>query len=485
MTLTFPQVRRPTLRDFPGDDLALGLMDRIGADARPLAAPPAGSGLAPVMGQPGLRYVGTTLQMLRSGMGGSVAARRERFGPVFWAWSFGRRTVTVASPEGAKQVLTTKARSYSQSGWAYFIGEFFNRGLMLLDGQEHLLHRRIMQEAFTRPRLESYAATFTEQIAHEVAGFPTDAPFLLSPAIRDLSLGVASTVFMGADQHDADHLTTAFVDAVRAGTGLVRTKVPGMGFLRWNKGLAGRAVLEDYFRERIPAKRRAEDETDLFSALCHVTTDDGESFSDDDIVNHMIFLMMAAHDTTTITATAVAYYLAKHPELQERARAESEALRGQPLTLEALDTLSIIELVFFEAMRLVAPVPGLIRETVEDTDVLGHYIPRGTLVAVIPDGVHRAPEAWTDVEEFDIDRFLEPRQEQKSHRFAHLPFGGGAHKCIGMAFGTAEVRTIIHNLLLNHRIEIPDDYVLEWDHTSLVVPVDGFPVTLRNLTEAS
>jgi len=470
---------RPSLRDFPGDRWLDRLGEHVGTTPRPLAEPPAGSGLRPVPGEPGLPVLGKSLDFLRHGMAFS-AAYREKYGDVFWSNSFGRKAVWVMSPEGAKEVLATRARSFSQGGWRFFIDAFFNRGLMLLDGEEHKLHRRIMQEAFTRPRLEEYTATFSELIAKEIANWPVNEPMRLNTAIKDLSLEVATVVFMGADPHSSQHLTRAFVDAVRGGTAIVRAEIPGMPFLRWNKGLAGRRQLEAYFRERIPAKR-ASDDGDLFAALCHARTDDGEQFSDDDVVNHMIFLMMAAHDTTTITSTTIAYYLAKHPELQERARAESEALRGRPITLDLLDELTTVDLVFQEGMRMVAPVPGLVREAAEDTEVGGMFIPKGTLVSVASEPVHRAPAAWTDVETFDIDRFLAPREEQKNHRFAHIPFGGGAHKCIGMAFGSAEVKTIMHTILRDYRIEIPDDYVIEWDHTSLVVPVDGFPVTLRPL----
>lgn len=473
------RAHRPTLRDFPGGRWLDRLDDHVGTTSRPLAEPPPGSGLRPVLGEPGLPVLGKTLEVLRHGMG-SANIYREKYGPVCWTTAFGRPVVWVMSPSGAKEVLTTKSKSYSQAGWRYFIDAFFNRGLMLLDGQEHLLHRRIMQEAFTRDRLEEYTGQFAAIIDEEVSVWPQNHEMLFNPAVKDLSLGVATSIFMGADRHASEHLTRAFVDAVRGGTAIVRTAVPGMPFLRWNKGLAGRRVLAEYFAERIPAKR-ASDDRDLFAALCHARTDDGEEFSDADVVNHMIFLMMAAHDTATITSTAIAYYLAKHPELQEQARAESEKLRGEPVTLDLLDQLETVDLVFQEAMRMVAPVPGLVREATEDTDIDGMFVPKGTMVTVITDAVHRAPEHWSDTETFDIERFRQPRVEQKSHRFAHLPFGGGAHKCIGMAFGSAEVKTIMHTILLNHRIEIPRDYVLEWDHTSLVVPVDGFPVTLRPL----
>ena len=469
----------PTIRDFPGDTLFEALGRRVGTKTAPLAEPPAGSGLQPVPGEPGLPWIGKSIEMLRDGF---IAGRRysEKHGPIFWTNAFGRKIVWTTSPEAAKEVLTTKSKSISQAGWRYFIDAFFSRGLMLLDGQEHLLHRRIMQEAFTRQRLASYTEQFTKIIDNEMSAWPVNEQMLLNPAVKDLSLSVATVVFMGADPHHSDHLTRSFVDAVRAGTGLVRFRVPGAPWLRWNKGIAGRKVLEDYFRAEIAAKRASNDD-DLFAALCHARTDDGEEFTDEDVVSHMIFLMMAAHDTTTITSTTVAYYLAKYPELQERARAESEALRGEPVTLELLDRLEIVDRVFMEGMRLVAPVPVLGREATEDMDICGHFVPKGTLIAVVTDPTHRNDSVWTDPDSFDIDRFVDPRNEHKGHRFAHIPFGGGAHKCIGMAFGSAEVKAIIHRMLLNYRIEIPADYELEWDYTSLVVPVDGFPVTLRPL----
>jgi len=146
--------RRPSLRDFPGDEWFVRQSGRIGTTPRPLAVPPAGSELEPVLGEPGLPYLGKTLDFLRHGMGFS-SDYRSKYGDVFWTNSFGRRAVWVMSPEGAKEVLTTRAKSFSQNGWRYFIDAFFNRGLMLLDGEEHLLHRRIMQEAFNRPRLEA------------------------------------------------------------------------------------------------------------------------------------------------------------------------------------------------------------------------------------------------------------------------------------------------------------------------------------------
>jgi cytochrome P450 len=472
-------MRRPSLLHFPGDRLLDRAEARFGVKPVPLAEPPAGSDLKPVMGERGLPGVGKSLEFIRDGEQGALRMARK-YGPIYWGRLFGANIVSAVGPDAVQEILQNKDKAYSQDGWVYFIGPFFTRGLMLLDGQEHLLHRRIMQEAFTRPRLVSYQGQVQDIIDRAVPAWPTDEPMPMYPAVKRLSLDVATEIFMGAEPSDETHaLTQAFIDTVRAGTGFVRRPVPFLK-TRWNKGLAGRRLLDAYFRQLIPAKR-ASDDTDLFAALCHVETDDGHKFSDDDVINHMIFLMMAAHDTSTITATTMAYYLAKHPEWQDKARAESLALNTDRPTIDELESLTTLDLVFKEALRLVAPVPILARRTTEDTELVGHFIPKGTILGVAPGITHRLGDHWVNVDEFDPFRHSEPRNEHKAHRFGYVPFGGGAHKCIGMAFGTNEVKAILHTMLTTYTFEVPDDYEIEWDHTSLVVPTDDFPVTLRRL----
>lgn len=441
---------------------------------RELARPPEGSGLKPVSGDFGLPIVGHTLEQMRFGV--RFALRRyERYGPVSWSGAFGTRIVGFSGPEATQAVLTNKDKVFSQQGWAELIDNFFHRGLMLLDFDEHMAHRRIMQEAFTRDRLAGYVEQFTPVLREQITQWPTDRPPRLYWHLKRLTLNVASRVFMGEQAGEsADRLNRAFVGTVRAPTSIVRVPVPGG---RWRSGIKGRRMLERYFAENLPAKR-AGDGDDLFSALCHAVTREGDSFGDDDVINHMIFLMMAAHDTATITSSAAAYYLAKHPSWQRRARQESLAAGDDPLDMAALERLHTLDLVIKEALRLVAPVPSMMRKTVADTEVAGHYIPANTLCVASPLINHFVEECWSNPHEFDPERFDTHRREDKSHRFAWIPFGGGAHKCIGMAFGMLEVKALLHEMLRNYEWSVPADYEARWDHVSLPVPADGLPIHL-------
>ena len=419
--------------------------------------------------------VGHSLDYIRFGTD-YLRARSERLGPVWWMGSPGARVVVVTGASATQEVLTTQAKSFSQDGWNHVIGAFFRRGLMLLSFDEHRLHRRIMQEAFTRDRLAAYGTQLAPVVEAGVTAWPTGEPTPIYPRLKTLTLDIASEVFMGGrgGPEDTDRLNDAFIAAVRAGNSLVRQPLPGT---RWRAGLRGREVLEDYFRRHLPAARQG-DGDDLFAGLCRARTPEGEAFSDTDVIDHMIFLMMAAHDTSTIAAAAATYFLALHPEWQERARAESDRLGDGAPSIDDLESLEALDLVVKESLRLVAPVPIAMRRTVADVEVAGRWIPTGTVVAVAQVMNHFDAECWSDPQEFDPERFNDSRREDKNHRFGYVPFGGGVHKCIGLHFGELEVKAILHQMLRTYTWAVPDGYTARWDYTSLPVPADGLPITL-------
>jgi len=393
------------------------------------------------------------------------------------------RSVNALGPDATQAVFSNKNKDFSQKGWYPICGPFFNRGLMLLDFDEHLYHRRIMQQAFTRTPLAGYVEHIDRVVTAVVADWPTDdARFLFHPAMKKLTLDVASMVFMGhqpgTDRDLVTKVNDAFTITTRAGGAFIRYPVPPF---KWRRGLRGRRVLEDYFTERVKERCDAEG-TDLLTVLCHSEDEDGNSFTDQDIVNHMIFLLMAAHDTSTTATTNMAYNLAAHPKWQERCRDESARLGDAPLDIESLEKLETLDLVMNESLRMVTPLPFTMRQTVRDTDLLGYYLPAGTLMLVWPSMNHRLPELWTEPDKFDPERFAEPRAEHKKHHYAFVPFGGGAHKCIGLVFAQLEVKTVIHRLLRRYRLELArPGYQPRWDYGGMPIPMDGMPIVLRPL----
>ena len=447
------------------------------ATASQLAPAPPGSGLLPVAGDPGPALIGHTLRYLRDPEGWA-AGRNARYGPVSWARAFGVRIVGTLTPDAAAPLLVNRDKAFSQAGWEHFIGPFFHRGLMLLDFGEHRHHRRVMQQAFTQERLRAFITNLGEAIDVAIDRWEPSDRFLVYPALKQLTLDLATVVFMGGRLgQQADRINQAFIATVRAGTAFVRQPVPGT---RWWRGLRGRRRLESFFARQLPAKH-AGDGRDLFSALCQAQTENGDRFSDDDIVNHMIFLMMAAHDTVTITMSTICYYLAKHPDWQERLRDESRALGKPVLELDDLKRLPSLDLVIKEALRLVAPVPALPRKAVADTELLGYFIPAGTMVNIMPYFTHHLEQLWPQARRFDPERFAADRREDRVHPYAWMPFGAGAHKCIGMHFGDMEIKAMLHQLLLRYRWRVDPGYEMPLDLTALPIPADRLPVALQRI----
>jgi cytochrome P450 len=418
---------------------------------------------------PTFAYVRDPLQFMREHAG--------RFGPVSEMDFVGDRWTVLLGADACGEALRNADKAFASGpGWGRLVGPFFDRGLMLLDFEEHHQHRRLLQEAFTRDRLTGYTAALGPAIAQGLDRWQPGPGFRVYPALKDLTLDLATQVFMGgADLTDADELAEvnkAFIACVQAATAIVRLPVPGT---RWGRALRGRKLLEDFLGRQLPAKRAAAGD-DLFSVLCHLS-EDGEQFTDADVINHMIFLLMAAHDTSTITVSTAMQYLGQHPEWQERLRAEAADLGEHP-TLAELDGLASFDLVMKEVLRLLPPVPVLARRTVKDTEVLGMPIPAGRLTAVMVHLQHHDADLWPDPERFDPERFAEHRREDKVHRHAWEPFGGGVHKCLGMFFAGAEVKLILHHLLRRYTWSVDAGYRAPLDYYSLPFPKDGQPIDL-------
>ena len=337
-----------------------------------LAEPPAGSGLKPVMGDSGLPIIGHMIEFFRGGPDFVLEVYRK-YGPIHYQQTPALCSVLALGPDATQAVLSNRNKEFSQRAWDPLIGPFFERGLMLLDFDEHMFHRRIMQEAFTRTRLSGYVGHIDSVATQVVANnwVVNDPRFLFHPAAKELTLDIASVVFMG---HEAgtDHalvttINQAFTTTTRAGNAIVRKPVRP---LTWWRGLDARKTLEDYFSARV-AEKRSGNGTDMFSVLCHSEDEDGQRFTDADIVAHMIFVMMAAHDTSTSTMTTMAYHLAANPEWQERCRDESARIGDGALDIEALEKLETYDLVINESLRMTTPLPMNFRRAVRDIDLLG------------------------------------------------------------------------------------------------------------------
>src|ERR1044072_8327949 len=287
--------------------------------------PPKRNSLTHIPGDEGWPFIGKTLEVLADPKG-QVERQSKKYGLVYRSHLFGETSLVLLGPEANELVLFDQAKQFSSTlGWGRILGLLFPRGLMLLDFEEHRLHRRALSVAFKSGPMKSYLADLDTGIAARVAQWKAEpGPMLFYPAMKQLTLDLAAPSFPGPGIGPGlEETTRAFVDVVAASVAVIRKPWPGTPMAR---GVRGRKRIVAYFSEQIPIRRANGGGDDLFSQLCQATHEDGALLTTQDIVDHMSFLMMAAHDTLTSSLTSFVGELAAHPEWQQKLRDEVRSL---------------------------------------------------------------------------------------------------------------------------------------------------------------
>jgi cytochrome P450 len=442
--------------------------------------PPKRNSLTHIPGDEGWPVIGKTLQVLADPKG-FIERNAARYGHVYRTHMFGETSISLLGPEANELVLFDQAKLFSSThGWGSILGRLFPRGLMLLDFDEHRLHRRALSVAFKSGPMKSYLADLDKGIAARVARWKSKpGEMLLYPAMKQLTLDLAATSFLGAELgREVDDITRAFVDMVAAAVAPIRKPLPGT---QMGRGVAGRKRIVAYFSEQIPIRRAKGQGDDLFSQLCQATHEDGALLSNQDIIDHMSFLMMAAHDTLTSSLTSFIGELAAHPEWQRKLRDEVSALglaADAPTGFDDLEKLPLAEMAFKEALRIKPPVPSMPRRAVRDFTFKGFAIPGGTLVGINPLFTHHMAEHWPAPDTFDPTRFTKDAERDR-HRYAWVPFGGGAHMCLGLHFAYMQAKTFARHFLQNLDVSLPAGYKPDWQMWPIPKPKDGLRVNVR------
>src|ERR1700704_3383501 len=322
-------------------------MQSVASPAAAFVGPPKRAALAHIPGDEGWPVIGRTLAVLADPKG-EVERMAATYGHVYRSRVLGETSISVLGPEANELVLFDQQKLFSSThGWEIVLGRLFPRGLMLLDFDEHRLHRRALSVAFKSGPMKSYLSQLDAGIAARVAQWKA-APGQMQfyPAMKQLTLDLAATSFLGAGiGPEVKEITRAFVDMVAAAVTPIRRPLPGTQMAR---GVKGRQRIVAYFSEQIPIRRDKGGE-DLFSQLCRATHEDGALLSTQDIVDHMSFLMMAAHDTLTSSLTSFIGELAANPEWQHRLRGEVSSLGLGPhdaTTFDKLEAMPLSEMAF-------------------------------------------------------------------------------------------------------------------------------------------
>jgi len=394
---------------------------------------------APVVGSPPV--VGHSIQFNYDALA-LIQRLQESKGDVFQLNILNEDVLLFLTPSATKQIFLDPDDNFSSKhGWEFSIGPTFENGLMLRDFDDHKYHRSLLQNSFRRDALDKYIHIIQPRIDSWIEEVKQKKEFYLYKSIKQLMFNVAVELFFDeVDDTKLNHLNQLFINSIKPATTIVRSPYP---MTRMKKGLKARVELLEYFQEKSD-KIDLSKET-LFADLVK-TNNEEAGLTNYEIAEHMIFLLLAAHDTTTSTLTSSIHFLAGDKSYQNKVKTESSTLSKTDIS--DLKNGIIGEALFNEAIRKYPPVPFSPRWVVRDAELDGYEIPKNTYIAAGPLVLHNDERYWEDPLAFNPERFEDPTITHE----AYFPFAGGAHTCLGKFFASYLFKNVVYKLVDNFQV---------------------------------
>jgi cytochrome P450 len=215
--------------------------------------------------------------------------------------------------------------------------------------------------------------------------------------------------------------------------------------------------------------------------LLEAKYEDGTSMPTELVMDELITLFTAGHETTSNALTWTFYLLAKHPEIQANLHQELDRVLGkQNAQFEHLSDLKYTEMVVKESMRLLPPVWTLNnRQANEDITINGYHIPKGKVLFLSPYANHMNPRYFSQPENFNPDRFS-PENEKTIPKHAYIPFGSGPRVCIGQSFAMMEAKIILATIMRKFEVELDESNEFAPQAFITLSNKDGMKVKLKS-----
>ena len=392
----------------------------------------------------------------------------------------GINAVLISDGDIAHQILVKEIQNFRKSDRdALIMGRVLGRGLVTnTDFAHHKTQRKLVQPGFHFRRIQSYSETMSSYTSQFVGGWDSGVRDVSDDMFKLTMYIVCKTLF-NVDMHEMaeeadkightmkivqdciDHQFNQMVD--------LPNWFPSPSNIKLNKA---RKILNDTISKMI-SDRRAEtsntqdatDESqhlDMMSMLLDAKYEDGSSMSDQLVMDELITLFVAGHETTSNALTWTIYLLTQHPEIQKKLQEELDgALEERDAQFSDLENLSYTEMVIKESMRLLPPAWTLnARQANQDTQIGQYLFPKDKVVFISPYANHRNPKYFEQPDRFDPERFSTER-EKTIPKHAYMPFGTGPRVCIGQSFAMMEAKLILATLL--NRFEVTADKNLKFE----------------------
>lgn len=327
--------------------------------------------------------------------------------------------------------------------------ERVSRNALVTVGEEHRRHRRVMGSPFQRRAIEAYRDDMVSVAERVVAGWRAGSSVELTTALRRITLGTILQVVFGIDGvrepglfEQAERVLGRFLAQLGSELAIMfPVDLPRSPYRR----LLEQAEAVDRFVRDIGQRAGAAQGTGgIRSELEAANRAQGSSDVAADLAGQLVTLLLAGQETTNNGLAWALFLLAQHPAvLHDLADELRGTLRGDAPTIQQLERLPLLDRVVKEALRLLPPAANGARRTTAATNLAGWELPKGAVIVFSAFISHHLPEIYSEP-----DRFLPARWEHlRPSPFEYLPFGAGAHACIGNHFAILEMKIALAVIL--------------------------------------
>jgi cytochrome P450 len=384
-----------------------------------------------------------------------------------------RRMFILNEPGAIRYVLLDNAVNYIKSEVGRRLLEpGLGRGLLTSEGETWRRHRRIMAPSFDPRSIVGYAPIMTEVTQELLAkwdALPQGSETDVAAAMMHATLHIISKAMFSADSDE-------IVDVVESGVNQYQTIVRPtlldlMHFPLWLSRLISPMPTDGIFDafdqkiDRLLTERGrtpdAEPKDLLARLIAARDSETGGGMTAKEVRDQVVTIFMAGHETTSQALSWTWYLLSQHPAVEARLHAElADVLGGRTPCNDDIADLRYTRMVIEESMRLYPPAHTTGRQPLAADEILGHHIPAGAEVLIMPWLIHRKPQLWEDPERFDPERFS-PERSAERPRFAYIPFGAGPRICIGAAFAMTEAILILATIAQRYRLHLKPGFLVE------------------------
>ena len=408
---------------------------------------------------------------------------QRRFGEVFTLRPLGIGDVVVLTrPEAIREVFTGDLEVFRAGEANAVMGPMVGRNsLLLLDGERHLRHRRMLSAPFHGEAVRAYGERIAAIAAQEVERWPAGEEFAIRPRMQAITLEVILRTVIGvSDERRLERLRMLLRRLTRVGVAEMWLvwAYPQLLDSRAVRRLSTLRALPEVDRllyEEIAAHRAGQagsmHREDVLTLLLAARDEQGEGLSDEELRDHLLTLLVAGHETTTTALAWCFERLLRHPAAL--ARLEREVADGEEEVY--------LDAVLSETLRVRPVIDAVWRKLAAPVEVAGRLLPAGA--TVMPSIVLvQNSEAFPDAQAFRPERFLEGSPPP----YTFIPFGGGARRCIGASFAMMEMRAIVRTVLERVQLRAPSarDERVKVHHITLV-PARGGRVIVTGRRPAS